>query len=1022
MKIFFTSLALLLIPILLKSQCQVVINEVMFSPPGVGTGSNGMHDAGPLNNDSTAEWVELYNPSSCDVVDISCWVLGSDESSSLAGDNNGIFVFPQGTTIQPHGFIVVGGTSAATKDFDSQKSQFYCGATRWFLSNNSGWVGLFNNKGAVVNAVYWSTQGKSALSTAGEFSNSMNSHASQYSSCICSGTTLSSTPAKSMTGIEFAGTSSGNLGEGWKRTSDGSTTWVKESPNQSTPKSCNGICALALNPVVNGTNPATCQDKGSATCVVTGGNPPYTYEWSDGSTTASISNLAPGNYTCKVTDACKCTKSGNVTISPMNIAFTVSASVINPLCNGGTGSISTTVDPASGNYTYKWNTNPAQTTANVSGLAPGDYTVEVSEKGCTASKTVTIKQPEKIAITMTTTPATCKAADGSATAQVTGGTGSYQYSWNTNPVQTTQTAANLLPGSYTVTITDANNCSETKSVVVEKKGSLVATITGVDEKCGLRNGSVTITAIGGITYYWNTTPVQTTSTAVDLPAGTYVGTVEDAKGCAATSTVTIKNITTISVEVTGTPALCKSASGTATVKPTVGEAPFTYKWNTTPVQTTQTATNLAPGKYSCEVTDKTGCKINLEMEIKAIIKTLTATTATVKSICTANNGTAEVTPTSGDGPYAYLWNTNETSQKIINLAPGNYWVEFFDKNGCIGKFDVPVGNKIDSVKIVPVVTNETCTNKNGKITTTVSGGTIPYKFDWNGINTPTQNLANISAGDYTLVVTDANGCIGKNTSTVKNIVKIEVASTIVSDHCDQGIGSITLEPKSGQAPYTYLWNTLDTTKTIDSLKEGNYTATVKDALGCENTTLYSVTNINDHFNGLVLGNRSLQQDEESILSVDLPSDWKLQYWVGVDGDTIRKPTIKVMIPYPRYGDFTVQLAVISAYGCEEIVSYPIYVEPSFTFYIPNCITLNNDYYNDTFFPKYTGISEMHGWVFDRWGQKLYTFASMNDSWDGTYKGQKVQQDVYVYKFSFTDLKGTKHEKIGSVTVLKTGAH
>jgi gliding motility-associated-like protein len=1020
MKIFFTSLALLLIPFLVQSQCQVVINEVMFSPPGVGTGSNGMHDAGAFNKDSTAEWVELYNPSSCDAVDISCWVLGSDESSASIV-NNGIFVFPQGTSIPPHGFIVVGGTSAAVKDFDSQKSQFYCGSTRWFLSNNDGWVGLFNNKGIAISAVYWSTAGKSALSSSEEFTYAMNSKASVYASCMCSGTTLNATPAKSLGVIEFAGTSSGALGEGWKRTSDGSTTWAKETPNQSTPGRCNGVCAEALKLVPTVTNPANCQDKGAATVTASGGTPPYTYEWSNGSTATTVSNLAPGNYTCKVMDACKCTTTTNVTINPMNISFSITANVTNPLCNGGTGSIAILVDPPGNSYTYKWNTNPVQTTPNVTALPPGDYTVEVTDKGCTASKTITIKQPDKIVIDATTTPATCKAADGSATVQVKGGSGNYLYSWNTNPVQTTATAANLIAGTYIVTVTDANNCTETKSITIEKKGSLIPTITGIDEKCGLRNGSVTITATGGITYHWNTSPPQLTSTAVDLPAGTYVGTVEDANGCSATSQITIKNITTIAVEVSGTPALCKSASGTATVKPTIGEAPFTYLWNSTPVQTTATATNLAPGKYSCEVTDKTGCKINLEVEIKAVIKTLTATTTVVKSICTANNGTAEVKPTSGDAPYAYLWNTNETSEKITALAPGNYWVEIYDKNGCIGKFDVPVGSIIDTLKVIPVVTHETCTNKNGKISTTISGGTLPYAFNWNGINTPTQNLTNISAGDYALIVTDKNGCLGKSNSTVKNIVKIEVASTLVSDHCNQGTGSITLEPKSGQAPYTYLWNTKDTTKILDSLKEGNYTATVKDALGCENTTLYSIENINDHFNGLVLGNKFLQQDEESVLSVDLPLEWKQLYWVSVDGDTIRKPTIKIMIPYPRYGDFTVQLAVISNYGCEEIITIPIYVEPSFTFYIPNCITLNNDYRNDTFFPKYTGISEMHGWVFDRWGQKLYTFANMNDSWDGTYKGQRVQQDVYVYKFSFTDLKGTKHEKIGSITVLKTGA-
>ena len=709
-----------------------------------------------------------------------------------------------------------------------------------------------------------------------------------------------------------------------------------------------------------------------------------------------------------------------MTISPVNISFTVSATTTSPLCYGGTGSATATVTPAGGNYTYKWNTNPVQTTPTITGVPPGDYTVDVTEKGCTSSKTITIKQPPKIVINMTTTPATCKAADGSATAQVTGGTGGYSYSWSTTPFQETPTAQNLLPGTYTVTVTDANNCKESNSVTVEKKGSLTATVTGIDEKCGLKNGSVTIDAVGGITYIWNTTPVQTTKTAVDLSAGTYTGTVEDAKGCAATATITIKNVTTVAVQVTGTPALCKSSTGTATVKVTAGDPPYTYAWNTLPAQTTATATDLAPGKYSCEVTDRTKCKITIEVEVKAITKELTATVDATKAICATSNGTAEVTPTSGTAPYYYVWDNGERTAKITGLAPRTYSVLFADKNGCEGKYEIPVGNLIDTLKIEPTIVDETCTNKNGKITAIVTGGTLPYHYSWNNISTPTSNLENIPAGSYTLVAADSFGCIGKKTMDVKNIVTIAVNSVIKPDTCEKGVGSILLIPASGQAPYTYLWSSADTTKELDNLKEGVYTATVKDALGCRNTTQYAVDNINYVFDGSVLGNRDLQQDEESVISIVLPPHWTLKYWVGIDGDTLRTPTIKLFVPYPRYGDFTIQVAVKSSYGCEETITLPVYVEPSWTFYIPNCISLNYDFYNDTFFPKYTGISEMQGWIFNRWGEKIYTFKSMYDSWDGYVNGEKVQQDVYVYKFKFKDLKAITHEKSGILTVLNSG--
>src|SRR3954469_5703133 len=207
MKLFFTSLVLFLIPLLVSSQCNVVINEVMFSPST--NGGNSMHGSNNIltPSDSAAEWVELYNPSSCESVDISCWMLGSDEGTDPLGYRNyGAFVFPQGTTIPPHGFVVVGGTSAPTKDFDANKSQYFCGSDRWYLSNATGWIGLFKNDGNVVNAVYWSSLGQIALSGSNEYANSM---ATAGFKCICSGTTLNNTPAKSLSNMEFAGTSSG---------------------------------------------------------------------------------------------------------------------------------------------------------------------------------------------------------------------------------------------------------------------------------------------------------------------------------------------------------------------------------------------------------------------------------------------------------------------------------------------------------------------------------------------------------------------------------------------------------------------------------------------------------------------------------------------------------------------------------------------------------------------------------------------------------------------------------------------
>ncbi|MFO0478575.1 MAG: lamin tail domain-containing protein [Bacteroidota bacterium] len=223
-------------------QCSVVINEIMFSPSS-GPG-NSLYDNG-ANSSQTSEWVEIYNPSSCNPVDISCWILGSDQTNAMAGGANyGAFVFPNGTIIPPLGFLVIGGNTATPKDFNVQTSSQYCGNTRWFLSNTAGWIGLYDNTGAVIDAVYWSNTGSTALSSSPAFNNSLISN--QTISCKCSGFS-NNMLAKNITGIEFAGSSSGGLGEGFKRTIDGGTTWQIETVAQSTPKACNGACNIFLS-------------------------------------------------------------------------------------------------------------------------------------------------------------------------------------------------------------------------------------------------------------------------------------------------------------------------------------------------------------------------------------------------------------------------------------------------------------------------------------------------------------------------------------------------------------------------------------------------------------------------------------------------------------------------------------------------------------------------------------------------------------------------------------------------------
>jgi gliding motility-associated-like protein len=204
---------------------------------------------------------------------------------------------------------------------------------------------------------------------------------------------------------------------------------------------------------------------------------------------------------------------------------------------------------------------------------------------------------------MSTTPASCTAADGSATVNVTGCTGSCTYSWNTVPPQTTSTATNLSAGTYIVTITNGS-CTSTDTVVVSTISNLSASITNiVNETCGMSDGSATVTPAGTapFTYQWNTTPPQSSATATNLPSGNYLVTITDASGCTVTAGATITVGDGPTPVITVVNSHCDQADGTATVSVTGGSGNYTYLWSNG--ETTSTITNLIPGVYSVTVDD-----------------------------------------------------------------------------------------------------------------------------------------------------------------------------------------------------------------------------------------------------------------------------------------------------------------------------------------------------------------------------------------------------------------------------------
>jgi hypothetical protein len=369
------------------------------------------------------------------------------------------------------------------------------------------------------------------------------------------------------------------------------------------------------------TNSCYASTNGTVEMAISGAAGPYSYTWTNTtlSTTGTgtgntITSLAPGAYTISVTSGGGSSKTIAVTISENPLLNALSLTTTNITCNGqATGSVSVAnVTGGTAPYTFLW--TGGATTQNRSALIAGTYTVIAKDaSNCSVTASATITQPAAIVLTPTITNLSCYANPvGAISIAATGGTGSLSYVWNDGA--TTQDRTNLTAGTYSVTATDASNCSATLSgiVVTQPSATLSATATQVNVACyGTTTGTITVTPAGGTSpYTYNWGGGITTQNRTELAAGTYTVTVTDANGCTAIITKTITQPSALTLSSAITKATCPGISdGATTLTVSGGTTSYTVAW-TGPSSYTSTATSptgLAAGNYTVTVTDANGC-------------------------------------------------------------------------------------------------------------------------------------------------------------------------------------------------------------------------------------------------------------------------------------------------------------------------------------------------------------------------------------------------------------------------------
>jgi PKD repeat protein len=467
----------------------------------------------------------------------------------------------------------------------------------WNRNNNNLYIDNVNITGAILPPVAGFSAADPSICAGGtvNFTNSTSGPSVTYNWTFTGGSPSSSTAVNPSVVYNTPGTYTVSL--------------VATNAAGSDTETLTSYVTVYPNPAVapNGTN-ATCGlSNGTAAANATGGSPSYTYLWSTGATTSTLSGLGAGTYSVTVTDANGCTSSGSVSLTAAS-APSASISGSTPAVCTANGTATVAGSGGTPGYTYLWSNG--QTTATATSLAGGTYTVTVTDAaGCTATTSVTITSSGGATLTLgTVDPENCGLANGTATVNATGGTPGYTYLWSDG--QTTATATGLTAGTYTVTVTDGSGCVTTTTATVGSVSGPSASASGTDVSCANANdGTATASASGGTagyTYLWSTG--ATTSTASGLAPGTYTVTVTDAAGCTSVASVTVTEPAPLTGSVSSTSETSPGAAdGTATVAPTGGTPGYTYVWSTVPTQTTSTATGLTGGSYTVTVTDANGC-------------------------------------------------------------------------------------------------------------------------------------------------------------------------------------------------------------------------------------------------------------------------------------------------------------------------------------------------------------------------------------------------------------------------------
>ncbi len=689
-----------------------------------------------------------------------------------------------------------------------------------------------------------------------------------------------------------------------------------------------------------------------------------------------FTGLVSGLYTVYTIDSngCMATSSATIVESPQLVVNLDSVNSV--LCNGqSTGTAYLSVSGGAGVYTYLWSNSSIN--QNLENVPEGSYNVLVSSGACSSSLNLTISEPTILSANLVSVSnVSCNGeTNGSIDVSVSGGTSNYTFSWSdgSSVVGISEDLAEIVAGTYTLTIADNNSCTTTVMATISENTLLTGTISSTDILCFAEEGLATVSVTGGLapyTYLWSN--FDTSSTAINLSEGMSSVIITDALACTVQLFDTIYapfNPIEISA-VTQTVSCFGLNDGSITELITGGTGFYTVTWSPG-----GTNTNLTAGVYTIDVIDTNGCTASESYTITEPTQISTSISVSNPTCFNDQTGMAVAGVANGTAPFTFSWNTVPVQLGMVAvnlLGDVDYTATITDANGCIAYDTAKVINPTELI-LNTILTSVSCiSNSNGSVIIQVQGTDLPYEYQLNGFLQVDSVFNNLAVGNYVVFVTDNTNCSASTSFTISSAssmqVEIEAAGNdmnFITDHL-------------------YIVNG-------------------------EEVSL-NVNFINDSGNPIVSYN-----------------------WIPLDIETIRNPTF---MPIDNVTVQVEVLEMINGNICSVFDTIQINVSQESLIFIPTAFSPNNAGQNNFFEMNVLGAENLNVQIFNRWGEEVFSNANqengpnnINDAslidgtnprnaWDGKYKKQDVPKGSYAYKVEVTYFDGSTKLIKGSVTVIR----